>query len=520
MAIEFLIPGAVPLAELRSSLKLRFPLQDDVAVRLRRDYQDTFDWRLFRKNYHYYCEHKAQQFSLHLIQYPDDSSERVLFQPDQPVFAGDINSPSFRRKMTSLLGIRALMTRFSIVLKQHPLRYVDTDGKTRLYIFLEDYRLLIDKNKTRSLGKRIRLQPVKGYSRAATLITKHLKKDRHFEQAQLSIEAQAYDIMGIVPGDFPSCLDMKLDPEMRTDLALKKILSICLDTMARNEQGILNDIDAEFLHDFRVAVRRSRSLLDQINSVFPASTTQRFSAHLKWLGSQTGPTRDLHVYLLKFDNYRSALPAGRQSDLEPLRRFLVKHLKMEHAALVRVLNSQRYKKFKQSWKSYLDASPPQHTSLANAVLPVKHVADGFIWKAFRKVIKKGAAVTEKCPDEKLHKLRIACKKLRYLLEMLQSMYSRTKIKAPIRSLRKLQDILGDFQDLSIQIDSLNSMQQQMRDEHMMTEEAHQAMDILAQQFHQQKAGLRKRFFVQFAQFADKSNGNLYRELFRPVKVKT
>ena len=44
-----------------------------------------------------------------------------------------------------------------------------------------------------------------------------------------------------------------------------------LQTLRINEDGVRKDLDSEFLHDFRVAVRRTRSALSQIKGVFPAA---------------------------------------------------------------------------------------------------------------------------------------------------------------------------------------------------------------------------------------------------------
>ncbi|MFC1662475.1 CHAD domain-containing protein, partial [Gemmatimonadota bacterium] len=41
--------------------------------------------------------------------------------------------------------------------------------------------------------------------------------------------------------------------------------------MRANEVGMLKNLDSEFLHDFRVAVRRTRSGLTQLKGVFPPS---------------------------------------------------------------------------------------------------------------------------------------------------------------------------------------------------------------------------------------------------------
>ena len=88
--------------------------------------------------------------------------------------------------------------------------------------------------------------------------------------------------------------------------------------MVAHEGGVRRGLDGEFLHDFRASVRRTRSLLTQLDRVFAPDAAARFRREFKWLGSLTGTVRDLDVYLLKMDEYRATLPAGSAEDLAPL----------------------------------------------------------------------------------------------------------------------------------------------------------------------------------------------------------
>ena len=54
---------------------------------------------------------------------------------------------------------------------------------------------------------------------------------------------------------------------------MKAILRHTLAVMRANEEGIKADWDTEFLHDYRTAVRRTRSALSQIPGIFPPEIT-------------------------------------------------------------------------------------------------------------------------------------------------------------------------------------------------------------------------------------------------------
>ena len=81
----------------------------------------------------------------------------------------------------------------------------------------------------------------------------------------------------------------------------------CSRSSRDNLPGTLDDIDSEFLHDLRVAVRRTR----RCSASSGASTRDRlqhFRDEFKRLQAITGDLRDLDVYLLDFDDLRASLP--------------------------------------------------------------------------------------------------------------------------------------------------------------------------------------------------------------------
>jgi CHAD domain-containing protein len=109
---------------------------------------------------------------------------------------------------------------------------------------------------------------------------------------------------------------------MRSDEASKIILRSLLQVMKTNEAYIEKDLDTEFLHDYRVAVRRTRSALGQIKNVFPKEPTLRFKKDFSFVGKLSNQLRDLDVYLLKKDAYKALLPSVLRDDIDPLFDYL------------------------------------------------------------------------------------------------------------------------------------------------------------------------------------------------------
>ena len=109
---------------------------------------------------------------------------------------------------------------------------------------------------------------------------------------------------------------------MHSDEATKIILRSLFLVIKTNEVYISKDLDTEFLHDYRVAIRRTRSALGQIKNVFPKETTSRFKKDFSFLGKLSNQLRDLDVYLLKKDAYKAMLPSILRDDIDPLFDYL------------------------------------------------------------------------------------------------------------------------------------------------------------------------------------------------------
>jgi hypothetical protein len=98
---------------------------------------------------------------------------------------------------------------------------------------------------------------------------------------------------GGTPGGTSSKLDVALEPGQRADSAAVTILTQLTAVIEANLPGTLADVDSEFLHDLRVAVRRTRSLQRELKAVFPPAELTRWRSEFRWLQEVTGPSRDL-----------------------------------------------------------------------------------------------------------------------------------------------------------------------------------------------------------------------------------
>jgi CHAD domain-containing protein len=426
------------------ALRDAYPIHGDKCVTAHTGYYDTFDWRLFNQSLTFaYTPPHARLYSL-----PD---ERLVSQTDMtapPRRLHDLPLGDLRTRLEPLLDARALLPLFDLTSHDQHLQLVDERDKTVLRLTVEQYTL--GQNQEASLLSRVGLQPLKGYGKDAKKLRQWLVQQT-FTPCHDTLYELALNAVAKVPNDYDTKLRLQLDPSLRADEATKQILHVLLSVVRRNEAGIIDDIDTEFLHDFRVAIRRTRAALSQIKGVFPAPVTQRFKTHFAWVGSMTNRVRDLDVYLLKEESYKAKLPESQRDAIGPLFAMLRQERARAHAALVRQLHTRKYQDIMERWEAFLaapcDAVPDAAPSAAR---PILKLARKRLQKKGRAVVNLGMSLHGSREDKELHALRIECKKLRYLLEFFDSLCPEDKVSAMVKRLRKLQNNLGDFHDLCVQ----------------------------------------------------------------------
>jgi CHAD domain-containing protein len=511
---QFAVPQQMNLNKIKTKLRESITFKEDQPKKIKRIFYDSFDWRLYSKGQTLEEDPITGESAFYLRSLK--SSELLISQrlKEAPRFVWELPPTSLQKHLEPILKMRALLPQANVSSRIHLFNILDKRHKTVARVLLEDNSVFNPSTKkSRHLGKLIKVIPVRGYDKAAERILQILESDLGLTPVEDSLLLTALDALGRKPGDYTSKLDLHLDPEMRSDEATKIVLRRLLDTMKTNEEGTRKDIDSEFLHDYRVSVRRTRSALTQIKGVLPESILNRFKPEFAWLGQLTGPTRDMDVYLLSFDGYHDSLPDSIQKDLDPLRSFLQAHQKIEQRRLAKALNSPRYKKLIRSWRTFLGAPLPKRSTLPNANRPIAEVARERTWRVYRRALKEGKAIHPETPAEALHDLRKTCKKLRYLMEFFQSIYPPEEIKALIKVLKILQDNLGDFQDYEVQVATLKTFSQQMMDEGKTPAQTLMAMGILVESISKRQYQAREEFAERFHRFSLPENQDHYRALF-------
>jgi CHAD domain-containing protein len=117
-----------------------------------------------------------------------------------------------------------------------------------------------------------------------------------------------------------------------------------------------------------------------------------------------------------------------------------------HAAVENKLKSQDYQRFLLSFGAWMHGDYWRQLNLVN--LSLKESAKQFLESRSRQLNKRGKHLSRSDPGQ-LHKLRIACKKLRYSVEIFSTLFSHAKAQKYLLTLTELQDTLGHLNDIAV-----------------------------------------------------------------------
>ena len=163
------------------------------------------------------------------------------------------------------------------------------------------------------------------------------------------------------------------------------------------------------------------------------------------------------------------------------------------------------------WGQYLAGDGG--TLAKNTGTPAIDMARKIISRRYKKILKAGREITAKTPDEKLHRLRIQGKKLRYSLEFFASLFPKKEIRHVIKQLKRLQENLGDFNDLSVQQDMLHQYLKSLRLGSRRNFELATAIGGLLTNLYHEQCQIRKDFIATFSRFSSRENVTLFKKLF-------
>ncbi len=511
-SLFFRINGEMPLVQsVGQNLPEGWSLGKNSSRRERLVFYDTFEEEAFRNG----LAVMRRKGTLSIIDLESGAveAETPLAQTPPNFFAADLPEGKARKRLLQCSTLRAFINRCAVDRFISSWRILNRDDKT---VATLDYESLhpVDKTSETVFPQHFSITPLKGYHKELSPMLMALPEPVDAYRI-VSFKERLMTIMETAEpfgrGYSPK-LRLQLDAHASIHENVRRLLQFTTSIMEANEEGIRKDIDSEFLHDFRVAIRRNRSILRLLNGVFDPEKTAWALAGLRELGKRTNDLRDSDVYLLRREEYTSLLPPSLRPALDPFFSDLEADKRLHHRQFCRYLTDREYSGFMTSLKEFIaEGELPDPETAPLAAEPTGDVAAKTIRKALKKVLVHGRRTGSETSDAELHELRIDCKKLRYLLEFFASLFPPKATAQVLRQMKTLQDNLGTFVDLSVQMEFLQSRLEAIPADRGGISEA-AAIGGLLTTLYREREKVREHFHEIFSGFDSNETGELFDEL--------
>ncbi|MFH1738602.1 MAG: CHAD domain-containing protein [bacterium] len=242
----------------------------------------------------------------------------------------------------------------------------------------------------------------------------------------------------LAPGTWP----VKVKPSGDVAENVTRMVRREYDRILRFEPGSRSGEDPENLHKMRVSVRRMRAATRVFRPMLDRAAMGDLRRDLRWLGDVLGQVRDRDTAIDALEKYKQeALP----EDIDWIQALIAEtgNARQEYRRqLLEALDSDRCVRFKQETETLLAAGlalkPGRDDPKLRDVLP------GMIRKAWKSVQRTDRDIAGQ-GSERLHRLRLDCKNLRYLCEFVRPIL-RDRFDFLVHTATRVQDTVGRMRD--------------------------------------------------------------------------
>jgi triphosphatase len=230
----------------------------------------------------------------------------------------------------------------------------------------------------------------------------------------------------------------ELDRAMNTPVALEQLVWSCVQHLQANVPGAVAKLNAEYLHQVRVALRRLKVILALILEFCPNKELAALRVEVGELCTKLGRAREWDVFIAYLPDMKGiTLSKGVLQSSKRQRRAC-------QEAVQQALQSDRFQRLLLRLGAWMNDNP-----LEKSRQPLPRFASAILKRRGDEACRMGRKLERKNDPARMHKLRIACKKLRYSAESFAPLYDRKLTGNYLAALVKLQDVLGTMNDITI-----------------------------------------------------------------------
>lgn len=415
-------------------------------------------------------------------------------------FVQELPESNLRRQLSDMDSLRAFVPRHACHLTFQRLCLLDDEEKTLARI--QHIELATPQQRVQW----VEVQALRGYRKAYQTVVNKLAaipKTKPLNYSKLMKR------LGFSVSSYHNKPDLALQAEESIKTSVTRMIQAHLQIARANEAGTIADIDTEYLHDYRVNLRKIRSIISLVQAIYSPEQTTELKTELAEFMQVTNRLRDLDVYLLDQDDYLAKVPEKYHIGLRMMFTDFARERKSVLLTVQRRLQSKSYQQTITQLQSLFTDSE-NLSSGKKSKRASRHYACQLIAKRYAKVCQIAGEIHADTPDEEVHELRIQCKKLRYLMEFFTPFYPADKIKKLIKSLKVLQNNLGRFNDYSVQQESLQTY---LSENEQLAKVERKAIKQLIKTLHSLQVEERQRVEKNFIRFNSKETQSSFHKLF-------
>ncbi len=223
-----------------------------------------------------------------------------------------------------------------------------------------------------------------------------------------------------------------LSPGATTQAAFQGILEEAFQQIIANDQAVRGNDDPEGVHQMRIGFRRYLATLQAFPSFLQKKDRRMLRKQIKPFLALLSATRDWDI-----------LSAGAPAASPTLVDALAQEQKLRRSVLRKAMDDPAYTQMLLALACWMATMETRAED--NGCQPLAAVASTILVRGHRKIWKRGRHV-KKRSLQACHRLRLACKQQRHMLDYFQALYPGDKVGPYLQALRDLQDLLGALND--------------------------------------------------------------------------
>lgn len=492
------LPSKVAFASLRRELQRSFGMRHVPGKVRKIEVLDNFDWSLWHNNVSF-VKTGPQTYLMTV----DNREIEVVALTSPPRFWLDFPPGECQDYLKKYSPLRALQSITTIRFTVHQYELLNDDEKIVVRLRVIQHYSAESHQSRKIIGIYLQAIPLLGYEDEFQRVVEAVVAEQ-LEATALPNVAQLCICQGLEVKPKPG-KSFGIHAAMMAEDAARHMGGALLSAALEQRAGLLADTDTEFLHQYRVNLRKLRSLLSLLKKALNPAEGRHLQNLLSQVFSPTNDLRDLDVFLLQYPQYQQVLPNEFKAGLNTFYQHLANKRQQRQKQVVRALRSKTYCNTIENIEKRISQAADYSGELAKQ--PIGELARKRILSRYRKICQIGARIQSSTPDTEIHELRKECKKLRYLMEFFAELFPRQRMSKLIKQLKGLQDVLGNFNDFSVQKTFLQTMAKQEQSKPVLA-----AVSGLIAIISQQQAAVRQHIQAAFVAFSDHKTTRMLKSL--------